>query len=151
MHSQLFDINISFSFSTAVPDVKRTWRSPDLKTFNSRKAAVDYAKVLVKRDKLIDKVLHGFGGHGLMCRPVKPTKKAALDAGLARFLRDGLWVVGQEEDWLEEALEVGVAERSAVKCTEAARLAEAVDPPTCQPRLVKGAKAMMEKLACYVE
>ena len=41
-----------------------------------------------------------------MCRPVKPTKKAALDAGLARFLRDGLWVVGQEEDWLEEALEV---------------------------------------------
>jgi len=106
MHSQLFDINISFSFSTAVPDVKRTWRSPDLKTFNSRKAAVDYAKVLVKRDKLIDKVLHGFGGHGLMCRPVKPTKKAALDAGLARFLRDGLWVVGQEEDWLEEALEV---------------------------------------------
>ena len=90
----------------AVPDVKRTWRSPDLKTFNSRKAAVDYAKELVKRDKLIDKVLHGFGGHGLMCRPVKPTKKAALDAGLARFLRDGLWVVGQEEDWLEEALEV---------------------------------------------
>ncbi len=94
------------SFTTAVPDVKRTWRSPDLKTFNSRKAAVDYAKELVKRDKLIDKVLHGFGGHGLMCRPVKPTKKAALDAGLARFLRDGLWVVGQEEDWLEEALEV---------------------------------------------
>ena len=105
MHSQLLYIDFS-SFSTAVPDVKRTWRSPDLKTFNSRKAAVDYAKVLVKRDKLIDKVLHGFGGHGLMCRPVKPTKKAALDAGLARFLRDGLWVVGQEEDWLEEALEV---------------------------------------------
>ena len=97
MHSQLLYIDFS-SFSTAVPDVKRTWRSPDLKTFNSRKAAVDYAKVLVKRDKLIDKVLHGFGGHGLMCRPVKPTKKAALDAGLARFLRDGLWVVGQEED-----------------------------------------------------
>ena len=67
---------------------------------------MDYAKELVKRDKLIDKVLHGFGGHGLMCRPVKPTKKAALDAGLVRFLRDGLWVVGQEEDWLKEALEV---------------------------------------------
>ena len=89
-----------------VPDVKRTWRSPDLKTFNSRKAAIDHAKELLNRDKLIDKVLHGFGGHGHMCRPVKPTKKAALDAGLARFLRDGLWVVGQEEDWLEEALEV---------------------------------------------
>ena len=89
-----------------VPEVRRTWRSPDLLTFHSRRAAMDHAKLLVKRDKLIDKVLYGFGGHGLMCRPVKATRKAALEAGLFRFLRDGLWVVGQEEEWLEDALEV---------------------------------------------
>eukprot|EP00562_Extubocellulus_spinifer_P008804 CAMPEP_0178494256 /NCGR_PEP_ID=MMETSP0696-20121128/12921_1 /TAXON_ID=265572 /ORGANISM="Extubocellulus spinifer, Strain CCMP396" /LENGTH=816 /DNA_ID=CAMNT_0020122329 /DNA_START=291 /DNA_END=2741 /DNA_ORIENTATION=+ len=89
-----------------VPEVRRTWRSPDLLTFHSRKAAVKHSIMLIKRDKLIDKVLHGIGAHGLMVRPTKVTRKAALDAGMYRFLRDGLFVVGQEEEWLDEGLKV---------------------------------------------
>ena len=102
-----------------IPKVQRTWRSPDLRTFQSRSGAIEHAKSLLKRDKLVDKVLHGFGARGVMCRPVKPTRKAALDAGLARFLRDGLWVVGQEDCWLEDALEVWkVREANKVKREE---------------------------------
>lgn len=84
-----------------LPAITRSWISPDLQRFHSRKAAVSYAQQLVERDILIDRVLYGYGKNGVRLRPVKPTRKAALEAGMARFLRDGLWVVGQEEMWIE--------------------------------------------------
>jgi len=84
-----------------LPTISRSWISPDLQRFHSRKAAVSYAQQLVERDVLIDRVLYGYGKNGVRLRPVKPTRKAALEAGMARFLRDGLWIVGQEEMWIE--------------------------------------------------
>lgn len=83
------------------PHVTRVWISPDLQRFPSRKKAIEHAKVLMKRDALIDRTMFGYGHNGVRLRPVKPTKKVALEAGFARFLRDGLWIVGQEEAWIE--------------------------------------------------
>mmetsp|Transcript_30071 Transcript_30071/g.89361 ORF Transcript_30071/g.89361 Transcript_30071/m.89361 type:complete len:951 (-) Transcript_30071:1405-4257(-) len=88
--------------SCHVPVVERRWLSPDMKYFLSRSSALAHAKELIRRDKLVDRVLHGLGERGTRLRPNKPTRKMALEAGYCRFLRDGLWVVGQEETWLEE-------------------------------------------------
>ena len=88
-----------------IPVVSRSWISPDLVRFHSRKSAMAYAQTLVQRDVLIDRTLYGIGKNGIRLRPVKPTRKAALEAGMARFLRDGVWVVGQEEMWLEKRRE----------------------------------------------
>lgn len=85
-----------------IPSIDRKWISPDLVTFRSRNAAVQHSLMLLDRDKLIDRVMHGIGSRGALLRPVKPTRKLALEAGYCRFLRDGLWVVGQEEGWIEE-------------------------------------------------
>ena len=87
------------------PDVQRWWLSPDQRWFQSRSEAVDYANELLRRDKFVDRVLYGLSEWGKQLRPAKPTKKMSLEAGYYRFLRDGLWVVGQEEDWLEERVE----------------------------------------------
>jgi len=89
-----------------IPLVERIWLSPDHVKYSTRKAAMEHAGELVRRDKLIDRVLHGRGAKGSILRPFKPTKAAALEAGYYRFLRDGLWVVGQEEDWQDEREEV---------------------------------------------
>jgi hypothetical protein len=89
-----------------LPTISRTWISPDLQKFQSRKSAIAHAEVLVERDLLIDRTLYGYGKHGIRLRPVKPTRKAALEAGVARFLRDGVWVVGQEELWIEKRREI---------------------------------------------
>jgi len=84
-----------------LPHVSRAWISPDLRRFQSRKSAVAHAETLVERDLLIDRTLYGYGHNGARLRPAKPARKQALEAGMARFLRDGLWVVGQEEMWIE--------------------------------------------------
>lgn len=94
-----------------LPTITRTWISPDLKKFTTRKAALKHAEELVQKDLLIDRVLHGIGSNGIRLRPVKPTRKEALDAGMARFVRDGLWVVGQEEMWIEKRRDVLVKKR----------------------------------------
>ena len=88
------------------PRVSRTWISPDLRRFASRKSAMAHAEELVRRDLLVDRVMYGYGHHGARLRPVKPTRKAALEAGMVRFLRDGLWVVGQEEMWIEKRRDI---------------------------------------------
>jgi hypothetical protein len=88
-----------------LPTVTRSWISPDLIRFHSRKSAVSHAQTLIERDVLIDRILYGIGSNGVRLRPVKPTKKSALEAGYARFLRDGLWIVGQEELWIEKRRE----------------------------------------------
>ena len=88
------------------PRVSRTWISPDLRRFASRKSAMAHAEELVRRDLLVDRVMYGYGHHGARLRPVKPTRKVALEAGMVRFLRDGLWVVGQEEMWIEKRRDI---------------------------------------------
>lgn len=87
-----------------VPTIDRKWISPDLVTFRSRNAAVDHSLILLDKDKLIDKVLFGHGNRGSLLRPAKPTKANALEAGNERFIRDGLWVIGQEEDWIPDRI-----------------------------------------------
>ena len=89
-----------------MPSVTRSWISPDLQRFHSRKSAMAHAEELVKRDLLIDRTLYGYGHNGVRLRPVKPTRKQALEAGMARFVRDGLWVVGQEEMWIEKRRDI---------------------------------------------
>ena len=88
------------------PRVSRTWISPDLRRFASRKSAMAHAEELVRRDLLVDRVMYGYGHHGARLRPVKPTRKVALEAGMVRFLRDGLWVVGQEEMWIDKRRDI---------------------------------------------
>ncbi len=88
-----------------IPFVNRKWVSPDHKIFRSRTKTFEHCAMLEDRDKLIDKVLHGIGLRGASIRPVKPTRKQALEAGYFRFLRDGLWVVGQEEEWIAARIE----------------------------------------------
>ena len=107
--------------SHPMPHVSRSWISPDLQRFQSRKSAMAHAQVLIKRDQLIDRTMFGYGHNGVRLRPVKPTRKQALEAGMARFLRDGLWIVGQEEAWIEKRREVLVKKqekRMLIKSSE---------------------------------
>mmetsp|Transcript_38186 Transcript_38186/g.80060 ORF Transcript_38186/g.80060 Transcript_38186/m.80060 type:complete len:759 (+) Transcript_38186:135-2411(+) len=92
--------------SHPMPHISRTWISPDLQRFQSRKSAMAHAESLVQRDLLIDRTLYGYGHNGVRLRPVKPTRKQALEAGMVRFLRDGLWIVGQEEMWIQKRRDV---------------------------------------------
>ena len=94
--------------SHPLPDIRRTWISPDMQRFQSRKSAIAHAEKLSKKDLLIDRVMFGVGHNGVRLRPVKPTRKLALEAGEARFVRDGLWVVGQEEVWIAKRREIYV-------------------------------------------
>jgi len=94
--------------SHPLPDIRRTWISPDMQRFQSRKSAIAHVEKLTKKDLLIDRVMFGVGHNGVRLRPVKPTRKLALEAGEARFVRDGLWVVGQEEVWIAKRREVYV-------------------------------------------
>ena len=51
---------------------------------------------------------------------------------------------------IEEALEAGIAERSVVKCKDALDLVDADGAPAnLSIKLVKGARAMIDKLACF--
>jgi len=87
------------------PTIERKWISPDRVTFKSRSKTIEHCAMLDDRDKVIDKVLHGIGLRGASIRPVKPTRKQALEAGYYRFLRDGLWVIGQEEEWIKHRIQ----------------------------------------------
>ena len=89
----------------SIPKIDRKWVSPDHITIKSRSKTLEHCSMLDERDKTIDKVLHGIGLRGANIRPVKPTKKQALEAGYYRFLRDGLWIIGQEEDWIKSRID----------------------------------------------
>lgn len=89
----------------AIPEVERRWVSPDQVMFQSRAKMLQHVELLLERDTVIDRVLHGCGRRGDLLRPIKATRSNALKAGHSRFLRDGLWVIGQENDWLIERLE----------------------------------------------
>ena len=54
---------------------------------------------LSKAEQYVDRFLRGRGKSGIPLKPFRPTLAQGLQAGLVRFLRDGLWVVGQEQQW----------------------------------------------------
>lgn len=102
-----------------MPTITRSWISPDLQRFGTRKSALHHVDELVKRDLLIDRSLYGYGHNGARLRPVKPTRKQGLEAGMARFLRDGLWVVNQEEMWISQRRDVLVKKQEKMVAEEA--------------------------------
>lgn len=90
-----------------IPIMTLKWLSPNHERFSSRKSAEEEARKLVEQQLLVDKIIFGYGARGQKLHPRKPTKADALKAGKWRFLRDGLWVVGQEESWQNDrAIEI---------------------------------------------
>ena len=88
----------------SIPTITYKWISPLQQTFYTRKSAWDHAIELCKNDVLLDKVLHGYGANGKMILPKLPTQSATFNAGKLGFIRDGLWIIGQEEQWIHERL-----------------------------------------------
>lgn len=87
----------------AVPAVSLRWKSPDAKSFTSRKAAWEHAQHLCEQEVLINRNLLGVGASGRLLLTFVPTLKTTLEVlGPLRFVRDGLWVVGQELSWQED-------------------------------------------------
>ena len=96
-----------------IPLMTLKWLSPNHDRFSSRKSAEEEAKKLTEQQLFVDKIVFGYGSRGQKLLPRKPTKHEALKAGKWRFLRDGIWVVGQEESWQNDrAVEI---ERQAKK------------------------------------
>lgn len=81
------------------PTVSIRWKSPDARSFTSRKTAWEYATVLSKQEVTIERNLRGVGASGKLLKEFVPTAKTAVEVGKLRFVRDGLWVVGQETMW----------------------------------------------------
>lgn len=86
----------------AIPNVTVKWLSPDHLYFYSRKSAWEHQNKLAEQQLYLQKIIQGLGHRGQKLAPFKPTKNDTMKAGKWRFLRDGLWVVGQEEAWQEE-------------------------------------------------
>lgn len=84
------------------PTMNLKWLSPNHNRFSSRKSAEEEAKKLAEQQLFVDKIVFGYGARGQKLHPRKPSKTDALKAGKLRFLRDGLWVVGQEESWQKD-------------------------------------------------
>eukprot|EP00536_Pseudo-nitzschia_multiseries_P006891 jgi/Psemu1/255736/estExt_Genewise1Plus.C_1530010 len=81
------------------PTITIKWKSPDAKTFTSRKTAWEHATRLSKQEVAIDRNLLGIGASGKLLKEFFPTTKTTIEVGKMRFERDGLWVVGQETAW----------------------------------------------------
>ena len=111
--------------SFCIPTIERKWLSPDLVSFRSRNGAVQHSLMLLDRDKVIDRALHGIGARGSLLRAVKPTRSIGLEAGYLRFVRDGLWVVGQEDDWVLPRIDL--LEQQELELEEAQELEEKQD------------------------
>ncbi|GKY97990.1 hypothetical protein MPSEU_000757100 [Mayamaea pseudoterrestris] len=80
-------------------NVSIKWTSPLGLTFRTRTAAHAEAQVLCKRQATLDRVILGITPAGKPV-PLKPVgKRQGLTSGKWRFERDGLWVVGQEDEW----------------------------------------------------
>jgi hypothetical protein len=85
-----------------VPSVTVKYKSPDYHCFTSRKAAWEHATEMAAREVQIHKQLLGIGASGKFLQPFWPSAPMALKVGKLRFERDGLWVIGQENDWQNE-------------------------------------------------
>jgi len=94
--------SISMSSMQFLPEIERVWTSPNNEVFRTRKTTIALASELEKREQLINKIIFGYGRNERELKPLKPTKAQSMKAGLYRFIRDGLWVMGQEESWQEE-------------------------------------------------
>jgi len=80
--------------------INRVWRSPDhLECFKVRKNVQERCEKLNCSNNEIERIVYGYGTNNKLLSPFRVTKYQALETGLLRFLRDGLWVVGQEENW----------------------------------------------------
>jgi len=94
--------------------VKRHWISPDMKVVKFFKDVLDECKMLANRDILINKFIYGTSASGNFLAPKLVSKDDALNAGHARFLKDGLWVVGQEESW-QDGNQAEIERKKAIK------------------------------------
>jgi len=81
------------------PAMRITWISPQYEKCNQWEDVIECCKKLAYQEKMIDGIIYGVGSKGALLKPQKPTLKQALEAGKYRFERDGIWVVGQEEQW----------------------------------------------------
>ncbi len=97
--SVISELALQERWRVPLPRISTKWISPLRETFTSRKAAWDRAVELCKQEITIDKALLGVGGNGKPLKVNSLSRKIVMDAGKLRFERDGLWVVGQEEDW----------------------------------------------------
>jgi hypothetical protein len=96
-----FEILRGHPHSHPIPQVTTKWKSPDARAFTSRKSAWEYAETLSQQEVLINRNLSGIGASGKLLQVFTPSPKTTLEVGRMRFLRDGLWVVGQELAWQE--------------------------------------------------
>jgi len=102
-----------------LPTISIKWTCPLRQHFTTRKAAWDHALSLAKAEQFVDRFLRGLGKSGVELKPFRPTKAQALQAGKVRFLRDGLWVVGQEQNWQNDRYwKIAKRERKAQKQAE---------------------------------
>ncbi|GAX25376.1 hypothetical protein FisN_5Lh473 [Fistulifera solaris] len=97
--SVISELALQERWRVPLPRISTKWISPLRETFASRKAAWDRAVELCKQEITIDKALLGVGGNGKPLKVNSLSRKIVMDAGRLRFERDGLWVVGQEENW----------------------------------------------------
>lgn len=81
------------------PVLSIRWSSPLHESITTRKAAAKQASALAKQDVMLTKYLHGIDRGKLLRQPLQSSLRQVLKVGKIRFLRDGLWVVGQEEAW----------------------------------------------------
>jgi len=115
-------------FDHQIPSFTTKWQSPNQKYFYSRKAVGEHALTLLEQQLLIDKIIFGIGARGQALRPSQLTKSDALKAGKFRFLRDGLWIVGQEESWQTERAKEVEVKRQETEETKKKRVAVVKKP-----------------------
>jgi len=90
---------LRLKYDHPAPTVSVKWKSPDAKTFTSRKSAWEHARHLSLQEVRIDRDIYGIGASGKLLKEFVPTLKTTMEVGKLRFVRDGLWVVGQELAW----------------------------------------------------
>jgi len=90
---------LRLKYDHPAPSVSLKWKAPDGKTFTSRKLAWEHAPILSKKEVTIDRGVYGIGASGKLLKEFLPTMKMTMEVGKLRFVRDGLWVVGQELAW----------------------------------------------------
>jgi hypothetical protein len=96
---------LSERWRVPLPTYSLKWISPLRENFSSRKSAWEHAKTLCQQEVFLDKVIRGYHATGQPITKIQPpSAKTVLKAGNIRFLRDGLWVIGQEEVWQRERL-----------------------------------------------
>lgn len=97
--SVISELALQERWRVPLPRISTKWISPLRESFSSRKSAWDRAVELCLQEVTIDKALLGVGGNGKPLKATSLSRKTVLEAGRLRFNRDGLWVVGQEEEW----------------------------------------------------